>query len=799
VFPVSLRGRDRGRFSACLSLTVSTSTLVALALLAADSGRAQTAPDATQDKKTLEPVVVSPPPAKRAAKPPTRTSKYGSGRPKAARRSKPPAAPAATAQSQQNAAAQTAPTTPLNTNVVATSASRLGLTVREIPATVEVIDQKTIREQGYRTTTETAQGAVGVTAGDGPGEPSAFSMRGFTNSQINILYNGIKIGPQNMTSRWMDTANLERVEFLKGPASLMTGEGATGGSVNYVTKQPVTGPIQNEALFSYDSLHSFRSSFGSGGSTAVDGLDYRFDISQSSLNGFVDDTSTKTFNISSQLNYRVNDMLKVWGAFEYKQDKENAYWGTPLVSTAFSGPHATSGIVSGTYVSNYNGTNLGPITIDDRTLRTNYNVLDNYIQAKELWLRGGFEYNLTNDVTLKSQVYGYGAKRAWFNNEVDAFNAGNNLVDRERFYVAHDQKLFGTTTDLTWNSNIAGMDNRLVTTVAGSNLDFVRPGAANFPHDFVSLVDPDRGYYGLLTTQQQTADIYNTSLAFEDRLKVTSAFALIGGVRVERIALDRDSADVTGADKLGFPFSKIWTPVSYRAGYTWEAIPGMTFYSQYATAADVAANNLFLLAATQPLNLTTSRTYETGIKQLLWDNRAEWALLLFDIERKNVYAAQGGMQLNIAGSEDSKGVEISAAIRPTPEWKLWGNLAYVEARYADYDFVGGSFSGNTPPNVPRVVANAGASYRFSTAWPVELGASVRHVGDRYNTDANTVTMDAYTVADAFAFVDIGTTRVTLRVRNLANKTYAIWGDPFYPDQILLGAPRTYEVSAAFKW
>ena len=93
--------------------------------------------------------------------------------------------------------------------------------MREIPATVEVIDQNKIRDQGYRTTTEVAQGAVGVTAGDGPAEPGAFSMRGFSNSQINILYNGIKIGPQNMTSRYMDTANLDSVEILKGPASLL--------------------------------------------------------------------------------------------------------------------------------------------------------------------------------------------------------------------------------------------------------------------------------------------------------------------------------------------------------------------------------------------------------------------------------------------------------------------------------------------------------------------------------------------------------------------------------------------------
>ncbi|HEU0147842.1 MAG TPA: TonB-dependent receptor, partial [Bradyrhizobium sp.] len=146
-----------------------------------------------------------------------------------------------------------------------------------------------------------------------------------------------------------------------------------------------------------------------------------------------------------------------------------------------------------------------------------------------------------------------------------------------------------------------------------------------------------------------------------------------------------------------------------------------------------------------------------------------------------------------------------------------GNIAYVDAHYADYNFTDsngnpGTFSGNTPPNVPRVVANAGTSYRFatpigSTNWPVELGITGRHVGDRTNTDANTVTLKAYTVADVYAFVDLPKaifnaaeqTRVTFRIRNIADKSYAIWGDPFYPTQVLLGAPRTYEMSVAFRW
>jgi iron complex outermembrane receptor protein len=68
-------------------------------------------------------------------------------------------------------------------------------------------------------------------------------------------------------------------------------------------------------------------------------------------------------------------------------------------------------------------------------------------------------------------------------------------------------------------------------------------------------------------------------------------------------------------------------------------------------------------------------------------------------------------------------------------------------------------------------------------------------------------LNAYTIADAYVFVDIpktdfiavDNTRLTFRVRNLTDKLYAAWGDPSYPDQILLGAPRSYEVSAAFKF
>lgn len=771
---------------------------------------------------SLGPVVVTPPQRKpvRRAEPGTqrnRTAARVAGRPRPQTAVVVPAA----------SGVQSAPQTPLNTNVVTEVGSRLGLTPRQTPATVEVIDKQVIEDRGLRTTTDIAKAATGVTGGDSPGAPAIFSMRGFAGDQINTLYNDIWVGPSTMTGRPMDTANLERVEILKGPASLLSGIGATGGAVNYVTKAPHTGPIVNEAFAGFDSFKGYRAGYGSGGSTLVNGLDYRFDISHSNNVGFIDDTYSKLSNVSGQLNYRVTDNFKIWGAVDYKQDKDKFYWGTPLVPANAPGIVPTNGIVSGLWSQYYPGPSdfaghtgpLNPVTIDARTLRTNYNVLDNHSGANELWLRSGFQWDITNNVSLKSQVYGYDAHRHWFNNEINAFNdsvtpslGAQGEIYRERLALDHAQRLYGNVTDLTINSNIGGMDNRFVTTVAASSLQFNVSQDTVFGSDTVQLVNPDRGLYGARSDEKISTHLNKVSLSFEDRLKITSNFALIGGIRVEDIELSRTRFSPEGVLIANYPFSTTFTPVTGRAGYTWEAVPGITFYSQYATAADPTVANIFILRPTAPLLLTMSRTYETGLKLLSADKRMEFVVSAFDIERKNVYVPESGMVFNVAGKIASRGFEVTAAVTPIDGLRLWGNVAFVRSCFVDFNYIDGdgvfqSYSGMTPPNTPSFVANAGGSYRFATAWPVEIGASVRHVGDRFNFQDNLVTMNNYNTVDAYAFVDIpktvfngvDRTRLTFRVKNLTNKLYAAWGDPGYTDQVILGAPRSYEVAASFKW
>ena len=244
--------------------------------------------------------------------------------------------------------------TPLN--AVATSASRLGLPVIETPASVDVVTTQTMQDQGYRTTTDTAQGAVGVLSGDAGGAPANFSMRGFSFGEVNTLYNGIWTGPSDITARWMGTANLDASRVSQRSVVLDV-RNECDRRRGQLCQPAADHGADPERGWMFRSIHSVRSltHYGSGGNTGVKGLDYRFDMAGRRLNSFIDGDYRDLTDLSGQLNYHATNNFMVWGAIDYKKDSGHAYWGTPLVPTSFAGANAVNGVVSGTAVSTFSG------------------------------------------------------------------------------------------------------------------------------------------------------------------------------------------------------------------------------------------------------------------------------------------------------------------------------------------------------------------------------------------------------------------------------------------------------------
>ena len=173
--PVRFLARKCGQRS--LLPSVFTSILVIARATLAIPAAAQTAtpaaqttqPQATQDQSNLPPIRVTGNRPKHPGK--VRKPYAGAEAPSAPNPVRTPPVPGNLIPGPLSGI----PVTPLN--AVATSASRLGLPVIETPASVDVVTAQTIQDQGYRTTTDTAQGAVGVLSGDAGGAPANFSMR----------------------------------------------------------------------------------------------------------------------------------------------------------------------------------------------------------------------------------------------------------------------------------------------------------------------------------------------------------------------------------------------------------------------------------------------------------------------------------------------------------------------------------------------------------------------------------------------------------------------------------------------
>jgi outer membrane receptor protein involved in Fe transport len=139
--------------------------------------------------------------------------------------------------------------------------SRLGLTLLEIPAAVEVIPGEVIRERGDLTAQEAVTRATGITAAGTPGDgSSALVSRGFAgHSSVMQLYDGTRlyVGAGTMTFP-TDTWLFDRIEVLRGPASVLYGEGAIGGAINYIPRQPLRTGRVTDVLLSGGSDDTYR-------------------------------------------------------------------------------------------------------------------------------------------------------------------------------------------------------------------------------------------------------------------------------------------------------------------------------------------------------------------------------------------------------------------------------------------------------------------------------------------------------------------------------------------------------------
>ena len=672
---------------------------------------------------------------------------------------------------------------------VAPTASRLGISAREIPATIDSIDSATIESRGYLFVEQAVDSMPGVTSGGAPGSPSQFSMRGFTGDQVTVLRDGVYIGPADMTYRPQNSFNLSGIEVLKGPGSTLYGQGSIAGTVNVIAKKPLMGVNSAEGVFSFGSFNTQQ--IGVGGNFAL-GTDaaLRIDLSRTSSQGFIDGAKSNSNNLTVAVRWEPSPTFNVQLGLDVLHDNPSPYWGTPLVPT-LSTASPLSSVVSSTK----------GLTIDSRTRDLNYNVRDYQITSTQYLPRLTLNWKPADDITITNETYYLYADRKWKNAEAYGFNAGTGLIERDRFFVFHDQHLFGNQLSANFSGRLAGLENRFVIGLDYSKLDFTR--TRGFPDgDSVSLLAPAPGVFGPLVSRVSPTQWEDTAVFMENALNITKSLKLVAGARYEKFALDRQNYGPDGSFQAASSFTRNFRPFNWRVGLSYQATSNLTPYVQYSTGQDPVGSNILLVNAGQNFQLSDSEQIEGGLKANFDEGRGNFNISAYEIRRKNLLTQTASDTVDNVGSQNSRGVELAFDYRPTPRWNINANLAYTDARYGTFVDTSNSVNatGNRPANVPRWTANVWNSVKRVGGLPLELGLGIRHISNRFGDTANTLKLRSYTLVDLYATYEVNRMlQITARVGNALNKTYAQWADVNYPTQVQLGAPRSYELGVSVRF
>ncbi len=693
---------------------------------------------------------------------------------------------------------------PLKLDDEAQAGSRLGLSIRETPASVEVLTQDDLQIRGLRTAREAFNDVVGAIAGNVPGNPAVVSLRGFAGNTVSILQDGVRVSASTVVQRDSNTWHYDRIEVLKGPASVLYGEGALAGVVNKVTRKPVLAERHLDTLF---SVGSFATVFAAGGvnlplsSTIAVRADASYQRSDSLYD--VDNNDTLSTGLTASALWRPSDRLSLLVAVDHFEDRYDAtYQGLPLIPGQYA-LRPTDAVTSASGL------------VADRALRRrNYNPHGAYSGANETTIRSRLDWTIDGGWSVALDLTGYAADRAFLLADSQSFAAPTAAFPHGSFRQTyqdfrHDHQFWNARGAVGNDSRIAGLRNRFSLGIEHNDTDFVslRQTAAAAALPAVDIrnpaVVPLPSGTAIFTAGNITFDsgLKQSSVFVEDALNLTPKWLLVGGLRWDHMALDRATTqNATGAVDRNSP---TFDPVSWRAGTTWDVTPGVTLYAQYTTAVSPVSSILLASIANSRFRLTTGRAYEAGFKASTWGGRASVTGAAYRIAQRDILtrdpsnpalAVQGGRQ-------SSQGVELSGVVAPVPALRLSGGVSYTDARYDELsELVAGvriDRSGNRPINIPSTTVNASALYTIARS--VTLGGFLRHASAFYTDTANTIRVAGHSVLDAsVSFPVAPRATLTLRGRNLTDAFYGEYSG--YPTtNVYIGAPRSFEVALATRF
>ncbi|MEH1838004.1 MAG: TonB-dependent siderophore receptor [Nostoc sp.] len=639
----------------------------------------------------------------------------------------------------------------------ATTATKTDTPLRDIPQSIQVIPRQIIEDQKTTRLRDVLQNVSGVTPGAGyQNSYDRVRIRGF--AQETTFRDGIR---DNFPST--DFANVERVEVLKGPASVLFGQTEPGGIINLVTKQPLSDPYYNLDL-DVGNYAFYRSALDLSGPLNTDKtLLYRLNVAYENAGSFRDFISSKNIFVAPVIAWKLSKNTDLNLFFEYndrdyKPDRGVLAIGDRPGSVPINRFFGEPSINEGT-TTNY---------------KFGYNLEHRFSQNWQL--RQAFSTNIFKSDEIRVQI--------------DELQADGSTATRDiANFGGTTQEDYRLQTDVIGNFKTGTISHKLLFGVDLNRYTDVSNGFTNAPFASINVFNPV--YFVPITRPTTPYVVQNFTDTFgfylQDQITIADNLKLLLGGRFDTVnILQKDLAAQSSTNDNNSAF----TP---RVGIVYQPTPPVSLYASYAESFVPQYGRSRDNSAFVP---ERSKQYEVGVKGELFDGRLAATLAAYHLTKSNVLTSDpiDSNYLIQVGEQTSKGIELDIVGQLTPGWNVIATYGYTDARVTrDNDLPVGSRLQNVAENT----ASLWTTYELQKGnfKGLGFGLGLYYVGDRPGEIDKSLTLPSYFRTDAALFYKQDNWRVGLNFKNLFDINYYVetqGREVVYP-----GAPFTVIGSVSF--
>lgn len=650
--------------------------------------------------------------------------------------------------------------------------------IEKNPQSVSVVSGEELQTRQPQSVKE----ALGYTPGvfvNGRGSSNAYdavNIRGFTNVNTNQYLDGIRLQGDNYSEASIDPYLLERVEMLRGPASVLYGKSNPGGVVSLVSKRPTTDTLR-EVQFSMGSDNLYQTGFDFGGALDDAGVySYRLTGLASSADEQQEMAKSKRYAIAPSFSWRPDSATRFTLLTSFQDEPNAGFYGwLPREGTVTSYTDASG---------------------QSRKLPTRFNdgEASNKVQRKQEMVGYSFEHDFNDTWTVRQNlrymkldtlyraIYGSGVSST----QSYILTRGAALShERLNNFDVDTQAQATFDTAAVKHTLLVGLDYmRMRNDIDAdfgdaSSLDMSNP---QYGDDEMTDLSP----YNYVDRQQQTG-VY-----VQDQAEWNQWVLTVGG-RYDRAKTEATNSD-TGATDENNDGQFTW-----RGGVNYLFDNGISPYFSYSESFEPTSGTTAQGAAFKPSH---GKQYEAGVKYVPKDLPLVLTAAVYQLTKdNNLTTDPNNSNFSVQSGEiRARGAELEAKAALTEDINLIASYSHTDAKYT-HDT---TLQGKHPYQIPRNQAALWTDYTFhATALSgLTLGAGVRYTGSTYGDADNTFKVAQYALLDSVVKYDLARvglpgSSLALNVNNLLNRQYV--ASCFADYACYWGAERRVTATATFRF